>query len=121
MENMSRYWEKDRWITVDISDFSPRDLPEHPGCYVVFADSKLAYIGQSLNLRKRIINHKIDFARYSNNITTPWGYFKDVKIKIKTFKRYGEWAKLELRLVRRLQPPFNCVGSSLKRRSRNEN
>jgi excinuclease UvrABC nuclease subunit len=85
-----------------------RGLPHDPGCYAIYVDGDLAYIGQTVNLRLR-------FRRYhfhrdaSNDIVTPWGTFKDVKFKICFSRKYGDWAMRELRLIRRLQPRFNTI------------
>lgn len=93
-------------------------LPDLPACYVVYLDGKLTYIGHTSNLRKRLYGgHQINFARYSHTIDTPWGFADSVRVKAHFGTRYGEWAMRELRLIHKLRPPANCVGSTKKRRT----
>lgn len=85
-------------------------LPGTPGCYAIYEDDELVYIGSSFNIRDRIKSHPIEISHYSNTLETPWGVFRNWKIKFKTSVRYGDWAMIELRLINRLQPKFNKVG-----------
>lgn len=93
-------------------DFSSVKIPNSAGCYVVYAHGKPIYVGQTTNLRKRIKSYEFNYARYSNGIHTPWGLCDDLFLKIRPSIRYGDWAMIELRLIKRLQPRFNCVGST---------
>ena len=106
-----------RWITYDIMDFY-KILPS-PGCYCVYLDDCLVYIGQSRDLRKRLVSvpRRIEIARYSTTIITPWGKGRNLYVKISLPKKYGDWAMRELRLIHRLQPQGNCVGSVKRRRN----
>lgn len=90
------------------------ELPEVAACYVIYIEGELAYIGSTQNLRARFRKHGINFARYSNNIETPWGRCQRISAKIKVSRKYGDWAMDELRLIRRLQPRLNRVGIKKK-------
>src|ERR1700687_4512111 len=65
-------------------------------------------------LRKRLYTHKIRIS-YGVGYVTAWGWFRSVTIKVRFGTRYGDWAMREARLINRLQPPLNCVGSIKKR------
>lgn len=105
-------WKKSRWVSYNIDDLPEwLSIASLPGCYVVYVDSKLVYIGQSMNVSKRVKNHEINFARYSSLIQTPWGQFKSLKLKVHYSVKYGDWAMRELRLIKKLNPKFNKVGA----------
>lgn len=101
-----------KWTT--LGDLRAWDLPHGGGCYAIYIDGALAYIGQSSNLRARLATHKLQ-PSYGPDFDTPWGYAKTLIIKVKLYRRYGEWAMTELRLIKRLQPPLNCAFSTRKR------
>lgn len=90
-------------------------LPEVPACYAVYLNGQLAYIGQTGNLYKRFASYKIRFS-WGASIITPWGNHETVEVKFRPSIKYGDWAMIELRLIKRLQPPQNCAGSTKKRR-----
>lgn len=79
-----------------------------PCCYAIYLDGRLSYVGQTQNLRTRLKGY--NFHRVCRSIQTPWGRYKSVVIKYRSSVRYGDWAMVELRLIRRLQPQFNCQG-----------
>jgi excinuclease UvrABC nuclease subunit len=87
------------------------EIPKGPGCYAVYADSRMIYVGQSSDVRKRFSNHKIDLCRYSEFVQTPWGIFREITVKIRISKKFGDWAMIESRLIKRLTPSMNCLGS----------
>lgn len=103
-----------KWLTIDPLEVRP--VPALPGCYVIYLDGVLSYIGQSANLRKRFFGHGINYARYSNWIVTPWGYFRSVHAKVRFASNLGDQAMREVRLIHRLRPPINVVGSTGLRR-----
>jgi excinuclease UvrABC nuclease subunit len=90
-------------------DFDPEsvDLPQVPACYAIYVDGEVSYVGQTDNLAKRMSGHGIQPARYSALTETPWGAFRNVRGKYRVSQRYGDWAMVELRLLRRLRPRFN--------------
>lgn len=87
-------------------------VPQQPGVYAVFINGDLLYIGSSMNVRTRLSNHALKYARYSATVHTPWGDFKadEWVVKYRPSRRYGDWAMVELRLIRRLCPRFNIAG-----------
>jgi hypothetical protein len=91
-----------RWQSYDFDDLRRwADIPTCGGCYVVYCDGQLAYIGQAeTNVKKRMQSYKINYG-YSNTIYTPWGGCSSVQIKVRSPKRFGEWAMTELRLIKR--------------------
>jgi len=49
----------DEWPRACNADMSA--IPRSPGCYVLFVDDRLIYIGESDNLSERLRNHNVDF------------------------------------------------------------
>lgn len=103
------------WIIYDPTE--PTRIPDEPGCYVIYMDGVLVYIGQSVNVRSRIRSHRIQYHRYVNDIRTPWGDCRACCAKIKFSRKYGDWAMWELRLIRRIQPLCNHIGTGKFRES----
>lgn len=87
----------------------PSDLPSIPACYAIYLDGQLTYVGQSTNLSVRINAHKINLARFSNSIVSPWGRCGSLVVKYRPSLSYGDWAMVELRLIRRLKPSGNQI------------
>lgn len=115
---MGSKWKIVKPLSLDNEGFD-NFIPTVAGCYVVYCDNVLCYVGQSINLYKRIYhNHSFNYARYSNAIETPWGRCRDLTIKYRLPIRYGDWAMIELRLIKRLQPRFNCSGSIKQRQNK---
>ena len=101
-------WNGSKWIKYDF-DKSFWNISPHPGVYVVYGDGKIIYIGQSYDVKTRFLNHKIRYG-FTNNIITPWGFYRKIEVKIKYGVKYGDWAMIELRLIKKLRPPFNKTG-----------
>jgi hypothetical protein len=99
-----------KWHTFDYHKSRLAGIERRGGVYVVYCGGKLVYIGQSSDVNKRIWSYRFR-APWSENIFTPWGQFKSVIIKVSYGSQFGDWAMRELRLIRWLRPPFNCVGS----------
>ena len=106
-------WKGSKWITFEPDDWHIAPIP---GCYVIYGDDEILYIGQAMDVKKRIKSHGI-YSRYTESFFTPWGQYGRVKIKIHYGVKYGDWAMRELRLIRRLQPKCNCVYSIKKRKN----
>lgn len=108
-----------RWLTLSVDDLN--ESVERPACYAIYIDGELAYIGQTTNFRYRMESgHRMNWARYSNAVTTRWGIFREVKVKAHFGVRFGDWAMREVRLITRLKPRLNCVGSIRPRAKRGE-
>lgn len=104
MQNKKHTWKK-----IELHNEIGWSLPARPGVYAVFFEGRLFYIGSTRNLRHRIRNHKIDFARYSHKINTPWGYADEVTIKYRLENELGEAAMVEIKLINRIKPPKNKI------------
>ena len=99
-------------------------IPDCPGCYAVYENGVLVYVGSSANLaaRCRVYFTKsrmrgrfdygdpaLDFPQF----VTPWGFRHHgnaVTVKVKVSRRLGDWLMREYRLIRRLQPRENRAG-----------
>ena len=83
-------------------------VPNTPCVYCFIHKNVVVYVGSTLRFRSRFYEHNIRYG-YAKNIVTPWGSFDDgsVLLKIKPFKKYGDWAMNELRLIKKLKPIFN--------------
>lgn len=101
-----------RWSTYDCIPV----LPRAPGVYAIYLDGRLAYIGQTVDLRNRLAEHRLRDG-YAKNVHTEWGTFKTLVLKISLSRGYGDWAMRELRLIRRLRPWANRRGLGRKARA----
>lgn len=106
-------WRGTRWISFDPAT---EVFPRLPACYVIYLDGELSYVGQAADLAKRMSSHGIGCG-YGGSYLCKWGAFKKIVVKVRFSTIYGDWAMRELRLIRRLQPPRNCVGSVRQRGS----
>lgn len=107
---MSR-WQEHFWHDM----FGELPVPAKGCCYVIYLDGVLTYIGQTGNFKQRMYGYNIHRIEWGKFIKTPWGVCSTIKIKVNYGKRFADWAMRELRLIRRLQPPANCVGSTKRR------
>lgn len=82
-------------------------IPDQPGVYVIFDGDKVLYVGSSCKMRARLHQHGINWAHYSTCLKTPWGFFRKGNVKFRPSRKYGDWAMVELRLIRRLRPRHN--------------
>jgi len=89
----------------------PSRVPHSPGCYAVYIDGELVYIGQSVNLHLRLRKGGICRRKYTSTHFTPWGEVSVGRfvLKVAYSRKYGDWAMRELRLLRRLKPKFNTI------------
>ena len=94
------------------------ELPTEGGCYAIYIQNELAYIGSTGNLRARITAYRFRIS-IGGSVWTPWGGYpyEAVKVKIRRARYYGEWATLELRLLNRLRPHLNCRSLGMERRA----
>jgi excinuclease UvrABC nuclease subunit len=100
-----------RWEQLNFS-FERTAIPALPGCYVIYLDDELVYVGSTLNLRNRLAAYELYWHCPEDRFSTKWGEYRKVRIKVKIGGKYGEWAMTELRLIRKLKPKFNilCLG-----------
>lgn len=108
-----------KWKTFQL--FPKADsLPTAPCVYVVYFDDELRYIGQTNGFRNRFSGHAFRYG-YDKNIITPWAMVSHktkITIKARFSERYGDWAMWEIRLIKKLKPPFNTHHKN-KRRTEN--
>jgi hypothetical protein len=97
------------WVTVH-DPLEPGVFPSIAACYVVILNGTFMYIGSTESLRMRFLGHSIDWHPYDANYLTPWGSADSVVVKYRPTRKYGDWAMVELRLIRRLQPVLNVRG-----------
>lgn len=109
-------WRGSKWLTFHVGVSDPL-FPRAPACYVVYLDGRLSYIGQASDLAVRMSAHGIRVG-YGAEVLTKWGSFRSVVVKARFSNRLGDWAMREIRLIHRLQPPLNCVGSTRARASK---
>lgn len=95
-----------RWKKYTPALYECDEMPPAGGVYVIFLDGELAYIGQSTNLSKRMKAYGVR-ATLGGSVQSTFGLYKDITIKFREGKQYGEWAMAELRLLRRLNPRLN--------------
>lgn len=106
-----------RWVTANFDSPEWRAIKNEPACYAVYLDGYITYVGSTNDLRHRLNNHKFRYG-YSNYIFTPWGegltgLIKRLVVKYRPSQKYGDWAMVELRLIRRLRPRFNKLGKAV--------
>jgi predicted GIY-YIG superfamily endonuclease len=97
------------------SEFDPcsNELPDVPACYVLTVDGKYLYVGSTNHLYRRFLVHDIQLA-WGAGYLTPWGQCSSIRARYRVTNEYRD---LESRLIRKLQPSLNCVGS-VRARSR---
>lgn len=89
-------------------------IPKVGACYALFGDGKLLYIGSTKNLFTRFYrghsNASYMYRARTRSWVTIWGEFRSVIIKFRPVRKFGDWAMIELRLIKRLKPPGNWRG-----------
>jgi excinuclease UvrABC nuclease subunit len=89
--------------------------PSKPGVYAIYLDGVLSYIGSSKDIRHRLSTYAFEWD-YGGDLTTPWGVFRTLDVKVFICSKYGSWLMREARLIRRLRPRFNTHGTGRKNR-----
>src|SRR5258708_8818385 len=85
-----------RVLQDDGKDEYGHHLPIMPGCYVVYVDGTLSYVGSCVNLESRLQNR---FKRMpTGRWRTEWGVFGSVKLKFRISRIFGDSAMYELRI-----------------------
>lgn len=99
-------WRTNGWVALP-------DVAYGSGCYAIFADEKLVYIGMADEMNTRVRAHLSNRAKA---ITDALGHsVRSWVVKYRPERHYGERASLELRLIARLKPVLNRVGSGRRR------
>lgn len=89
-----------RWTRVPIDS-----IPAIGGCYAVFTDEHLIYIGSATNIRARLMDHGI--GGKWGKVISKFGHRDRVQVKVAVSLIFGSWLSREARLIRRLQPRMN--------------
>jgi excinuclease UvrABC nuclease subunit len=102
-----------RWREVSIYDCA--SWPACPGLYCIYIDKKLCYVGKANNLRRRVNSYQLHLVPEQRIWRSVRGM--DARLKVREFGgTASELAKLERRLIGRLQPYVNLLDTGFKRR-----
>lgn len=95
-----------RWLLVRSVD----EVPER-GCYAVYHDGELVYIGSSMNLPGRVAHYLRPPTRRRKPIVNGGARRRQAEVvttmKVSGWKRRGDWLMREYRLIDRLRPRDN--------------
>lgn len=104
-----------RWETVTLDQLTK--VPQLPAVYVFFDGKEVLYIGQSVDLRARFVQHLRDSGlkdtgkKHSLHKILSTSHAKGrVSVKFKVCSDPGEYLGLEVKLIHRLRPPCNTMG-----------
>lgn len=106
----SRSFRKSKRLRWYAGDFLRTEFPSVGASYVFIVQGVAVYVGSTSNLNTRMRQH-----RSSDKCVDP----ESIVVKYRPSKRYGDWAMLELRLIRRLRPSGNikhCMGGLCRTR-----
>ncbi len=110
-----------KWTPIDSILGSMPGWSRASGCYALYIDGRLVYIGSSGNIYARLsiyrrACHISTQTEPGPLLQTPFGSGGSLTAKIKLSRRYGDWLMVEARLIRRLQPCANTLGVCKTRR-----
>ena len=95
-----------RWRVVTRKDA----VPKEPGCYAVYHDGRLVYIGSSSHLPRRVAQYFATRRRravVNSGARSKHNADISVVVKIAPCRKRGEWLMREYRLITRLRPRDN--------------
>lgn len=103
------------WLSTHSDDDDYLNIKDCPAVYVIFfinwktKERRLIYIGASIKLRKRLMQHKLkEWARYSCTLRTKFGNADRVLVKYKPSESDPKYILLlEKELIKKLRPQFN--------------
>lgn len=98
-----RDWSGSKWVRYSCA----ATVPVCPACYAIYVDDELAYVGQTSDLRKRLLSHGLWVPR-GEDFVFKWGGTR-IEVKARLPDRFGDWVMREARLLRRLKPRLNIV------------
>lgn len=111
-----------RWTEVDHFLGALPHWCRRPGCYAIYIDGSLVYVGSSENLYTRLLIHRAKFQLVVPDklggpfIQTQFGLCSKVTAKVWLSRRFGDWLMLEARLIRRIKPSGNVRGVNRPRK-----
>ena len=88
------------------------------GCYAVYHDGQLVYIGSSVSLPKRVQQYVVTSPRKRAQNVNGGARRVDgvvVTVKVTGSRRRGDWLMREYRLIQRLKPRDNSTFSGRSR------
>ena len=104
-----------RWLSY------PRDhrrsIKSAPGCYAIFDELGLLYIGQSENVWSRLNHGHNVFAQEDSDLRSRKFDVRISHIKVRYDKLFGERLMREARLIRKLRPSGNANLGIRKRKN----
>jgi len=102
--------------------FDPCKTKAFAGCYAIYINDFLAYIGQSSNVVKRVAQHSFR-PGIVNDLVTPWGVFENGHVHFAGIRcdDLAERLKLERDLIGEFGPAYNIMGTSRKAQRDDEN
>jgi len=101
-----------RWNRVVVGRGMHDDVPRYITCsgtYVLIANGTILYIGESVNIGKRLLAH-IECARYTHMWKTKWGYFTEIIVAWKPERKDCDRYRLEAKFIKRIRPAGNKIG-----------
>jgi len=104
-------YQSGRWYRFLLGQDPINDFPPHinfPGTYAVFIGNECFYIGQSVDILKRLKNH-IRMARFTSTWKTPWGYYPRILIAVRRERFRYERLAVEKRLIEKFRPKYNVL------------
>ena len=81
--------------------------PRDAGCYAIYSDGKLLYLGCALNLKERLATIHWQMSHGVLGLVRRTGTFPNVLIKLRLSGRAGDQFRIEQCLIHRLRPPGN--------------
>lgn len=94
-------------------------VPQGPHVYVIYLDGVASYIGSTSNLANRLSGYGFrPTARGDGWTCCIRGEriaAREIWLKVKAGRKFGQWLMDEARLIRRLAPPLNRRGTSAVR------
>ena len=81
-------------------------VPEIAAAYVLCDSVTVYYVGQTASLKGRLSQHGFIVGQ-GGVFTKRWGFLRGCQVKFRPSRTYGDWAMIELRLIRRLKPKYN--------------
>ena len=96
-----------RWVR--LSKVEAHHIPELSACYVVFSGKKVLYVGSATKLYSRLVHgHRIldGTIGYRKDACNP----KKITVAYRPSVKLGDWAMVEIRLIKRLKPSLNGIG-----------
>jgi len=103
--------KRGKWYLFSLDESHDSNFPGNinfPGTYIIFVKGECLYVGQSMNILKRLKDH-IRMARYTNTWKTPWGYYSKILFAIRRERFRYERLAIEKRFIEKFKPKHNVL------------